>query len=107
MNNYIKLEKKLDKGLYIQNIYEMVKICKKLSKTNLLPFYVIQSLLLDVAKEWDGESVTVEQTQFVEENINKPIKKILDLIDNNASEKELYVALELVISGYLKYKENK
>lgn len=107
MSNVMSLMSALDKGLFLNNLYEMIRICNQLDKNAPLPFYVLESILSDIARSWDGQAVSVEEVKLAETKLIKPMKHVLDLIKEKASDKDLYRALEQVVSGYLSYGKTK
>lgn len=105
MSNVMSLMSNLDKGLFLNNLYEMIRMCDQLNKTIPLPFYVLESIFSNIARSWDEQAVPVEEVKLAETKLVEPIKHVLDLIKEKASDKDLYRALNQVVLGYLSYRD--
>ena len=65
------LQEKLDKGLYIDNLYEMASLCRQqaLDTTLPLPFWVLQKMFLDIATAWEDRPLPVEEAERLQKRI--------------------------------------
>lgn len=105
MASVMSLMSILDKGLFLNNLYKMIRICDQLNKYTPLPFYVLKSIFSDLARSWDEQAISVEEVKLAEAKIVKPMKHVLDLIKEKASDRDLYRALDQVVLSYLSYRD--
>jgi len=80
MNNYDTLLSALNKGYYLDNFYEISKICKDLSTQNTQDawiFFIFDKLFCDLAYDWEDRLVKASEAENLEKSISPPIKEII------------------------------
>lgn len=102
MSLHKALRDKIDKGLYIQNLDEMISICRNALEQveNPLPYFVIGKVLATIREEWEGEPVTVEEVHRIEMAVIDPILRILDWVEHEESKGDLIQALNNLINAF-------
>lgn len=81
MNNYDMLLSELDKGLYVDNISDMIKICNILSIQNaqyVCVFFIFKTLFYDLIHNMEDRPVKASEIEYLENNISPHIKAIIE-----------------------------
>jgi len=101
--NHHQLREKLRQGFYLDNLYEMVHLCKSLALDNIspAPFFFMEHIFLDIARQWEDKPLVVEEANLVESKIYKPLEELIEGIATNASSEEIFTLLNRVVSAYL------
>lgn len=81
----------------------MARLCKDLAldTTNPAPFFVMWHVFSEIARYWEDKPLIVEEAKFVEAEITKTLRDIIEAIEENASEEQMNHLLNKVISSYL------
>ena len=97
------LQEKLEKGFYVDNLYEMARLCKNLAleTVNPAPFFVMRHIFLGIAKYWEDRPVIVEEAKLVETEMIKPLKDVIGGIETNASSEQMFHFLNKAVSSYM------
>ena len=71
-----QLRKGLNKGFYVDNLYEMARLCNDmaLESKNPTPFFIMRKIFLGIANYWEERPVIVEEAKFVEVELKKTIE---------------------------------
>lgn len=98
-----QLRENLEKGFYLDNLYEMARLCKSLAldTTSPAPFFFMAHIFLDIARQWEDKPLVVEEAKVVESKITKPLEELIEGIATNASSEEIFTLLNRVVSAYL------
>ena len=101
--NLQQLREKLEKGFYVDNLYEMARLCKNLAleTANPVPFFVIEQIFLGIARHWQDRPVIVEEAKLVEAEMIKPLKDVIGGIEANASSEQMFHFLNKAVSSYM------
>jgi len=101
--NLQQLREKLEKGFYVDNLYEMARLCKNLALDCQFPapFFVMRHIFLGIAKYWEDRPVIVEEAKLVEVEITKPLKDLISGIEANASSEQMFHLLNKAVSSYM------
>lgn len=101
--NLQQLREKLEKGFYLDNLYEMARLCKSLALDTASPasFFVMEQVFLGIARDWEDRPLPVEEAKQVEEKVIQTLKDLVDGIGANASSEEVFNLLNMVVSAYL------
>ena len=101
--NLQQLREKLDKGFYVDNLYEMARLCRNLAleTDNPAPFFIMEQIFRGIAKYWEDKPIIVEEAKLVENEIVKPVKDLFDGIEANASSEQIIDLLNKTISSYM------
>lgn len=101
--NLQQLGKKLERGFYVDNLYEMAQLCRDLAldATNPTPFFVMEHIFLGIAKDWEDRPLTVEEAKFVESGMIKSLEELIEGIEKSALPEEVFKLLNRAISAYL------
>lgn len=103
MPNLQELQERLRKGFYIDNLYDMVRLCRSLAldTINPAPFFVMEKVFFGVADYWDDRPLTVEEAQEVQSKMMRPLQELIRGIEDNAPSGEMFALLNGVVSAYL------
>jgi len=101
--NLQQLQEKLEKGFYLDNLYEMAHLCKTLASDTIYPaaFFVMWDIFLDIARRWEERALPVEEAKRVERKMTKPFGDLIEGIERNASSEEILDLLNTLVSTYL------
>ena len=101
--NLQQLRERLAKGFYVDNLYEMARLCRDLAldTSRPTPFFVMQHIFSDIAKYWEERPLSVEEAKLVEVEMTKPIKDLIGGIKANASSEQIVHLLNKVVSSYM------
>lgn len=101
--NLQQLRERLAKGFYIDNLYEMVHLCRSLALDthSPAPFFVMQHIFFNIARYWEDKPIIVEEARLVELEMAKPLEDLISGIEANASNEQILNLLNKVISDYL------
>ena len=101
--NLQQLRAKLEKGFYINNLYEMARLCKNLAldTASPVPFFVMQHIFLNIARYWEDKPLLVEEAKLVEGEMIKPLKDLIGGIEANASGEQIIHLLNKAVSSYM------
>ena len=106
MNNYDTLLSVLNKGLYIDNFYEITKICKDLSTQNTQyawVFFIFNKLFYDLAYDWEDRPVKVSEGDYLEKNISPSIKEIIKNLKEEKSISQIVNNVNILVLNFYKY----
>ncbi len=98
-----QLREKLEKGFYLDNLYEMARLCENLELDTVspVPFFVMEQVFLDIARHWEDKPLPVEEAKLVEAKFTKPLEELIEGIRVNASSEEILDLLNRVVSAHL------
>ena len=101
--NLQKLREKLERGFYVNNLYDMARLCKSLAldTTNPAPFFIMENIFPGIAKYWEDRPVIVEEAKLVEVEMTKSLKELMDGIEANASSEQIVHLLNKAVSSYM------
>jgi hypothetical protein len=101
--NLQDLREKLEKGFYVDNLDEMARLCRSLAldAINPAPFFVMRSIFLDIARDWEERALTVEEAELVAVKLTEPLNKLVSGLETDAPSDDLYYLLNNVVSAYL------
>jgi len=101
--NLQQLREKLDKGFYVDNLYEMARLCKSLALETDYPasFFIMEQIFKGIAKYWEDKPLIVEEAKLVELEMIKPLKDLIGGIETNASSEQIVHFLNKVVSSYM------
>lgn len=99
VNELQLLKKKLDRGFFADNLYEMASICENLSRDpSVAPaFYILRSVFLEIARDWNDRPLPVEEAGKVQEKLQMPIKEVIRCIETLQSKEVLFNSLTKVV----------
>jgi hypothetical protein len=97
------LQGKLDKGFYLENLYEMAHLCNTLASDAVYraAFFVMGEIFLDIARRWEERALPVEEAKRVEWEMTKPLGDLIQGIETETSAEVLLDLLNKVVSAYL------
>jgi len=100
--NLRQLQERLEKGFYLDNLYEMAHLCKTLASDTvyLAVFFVMGDIFLDIARRWEERALPVEEAKRVEWEMTKPLRNLIEGIERNASSEEIMDLLNTLVSAY-------
>lgn len=95
------LREKLSKGFYEDNLYEMASICKRLTEDHVHApaFYILRSLFLDIALDWHGRAIPVEEAIRVQQTLEMPLKEVLEALQGACSKESLFDSLAKLVAA--------
>lgn len=97
-----QLRENLKKGFYVDNLYEMSHLCRNLAldTASPTPFFVMQYIFSNIARNWEDRPVTVEEAKLVESKMTEPLENLIEGIIADASSAEMFDLLNNVVSAY-------
>ena len=103
MANLQQLRETLEKGFYLDNLYEMAHLCKTLASDTTYPaaFFVMKDIFLDIARHWEERALPVDEAKRVEREMAKPLRDLIRGIDTDVSAEVVLDLLNEVVSAYL------
>lgn len=101
--NLQQLRERLAKGFYVENLYEMARLCRDLAldTSRPTPFFVMQHIFSDIARYWEDKPIVVEEARLVELEIAKPLEDLISGIEANASNEQIIHLLNKAVSSYM------
>jgi hypothetical protein len=72
----------LGDGLYIHNLRQITECCERGMKAGpaVLPAYVIRSVIADLARDWEGRAVRVDEVRRVEAEMRPVLQEIVEAL---------------------------
>jgi len=103
LTNLQELQERLKKGFYLDNLYEMARICRNLAldTASPAPLFVMRNIFLDIARHWEDKPLLVEDAKLVEEKMTEPLVDLVEGIEAATSSEEVLNLLNRVVSAYL------
>jgi hypothetical protein len=97
------LKEKLEQGFYVDNLYDMARLCKDMAmeSKNPAPFFIMQKIFSGIADYWDNNPIIVEEAKIVEGGVLQGIKELIEGIENNMSGDQMQNIMNKVVSSYL------
>lgn len=102
MRHHKRLLELLDLGFYVDNLYKLASLCKKLSLDTPRPaaFFIMESIFLNVARNWEDRPLTDEEAQQVESKLMRPLKELIEALEESSTNEEVLERLDEVVSAY-------
>lgn len=98
----IHLEKMLKKGLYINNLCDMARLCGRAKrKSNTVVFDVLEGIFYDLAHNWDERPLLESEVKFVELKLLEPFLQLVEKVNTGSTEKETFQLLTDIILNYV------
>lgn len=104
MNNVVAIKRNLEKGLYIDNLYDMIGQCTRLARKAKEPlaFYVLAQVLVDIVNDWEDRPLPVAEVQKMEQKISSELKNTLTSICNNRQSQQIWKDLNALLRAFLR-----
>ena len=101
-DNINTLKNLLSKGLYLNNLDDMRRLCDALMEEmeEPLPLYVLSSIFDGIYSSWDDRRVTVEEADQTEASLLPHLKKVATLIEASGDKDKLWSALNDLVKAY-------
>ena len=101
--NLQELRGKLEKGFYLDNLYEMARLCRHLAldTTSPAPFFIMEHIFLDIARHWEGKPLLVEDAKLVEQKMIESLEDLTESLEREAPSEEELNLLNGAVSAYL------
>jgi hypothetical protein len=98
-----QLREKLEKEFYVNNLYEMARLCKDLAlgTDSPAPFFVMWHLFSEIARHWEDKPLNVEEANFVKFELAQTVRDIIDAVEANTSVEHITHLLNKAVSSYL------
>lgn len=103
MTSLNDLEERLEQGFYVDNLYKMAGICKKLAAEGNypLPFFIMEHIFRDIADRWDERPITVEDARLLQSSLMDPIENLIRQIKLGKSVEDISDSSNSLVSAYL------
>ena len=103
VNNIDQLAVELSKGLYVNNLSNLISICEdaKHDDEHVLAFHTLQCIFIGIKQSFDERAVPTNEFDFVQSKLMTPILDILEMMKTDGSEKELYGMLSNIVGIYV------
>ncbi|MBL7119121.1 MAG: hypothetical protein ISS53_00380 [Dehalococcoidia bacterium] len=69
--------------------------------TDPLPFFVIQHILSDIATDWEGRPLPVDEAESLESRLRGLINEVIEARQAGASPEEMYNHLNALVIAFL------
>ncbi len=66
-----------------------------------LPFFVMQHLFLDIARDWEERPLPTDEVELLESRLLNPLEDLIKAIEVDALIEEMFNLLNALISAYL------
>lgn len=98
-----ELQKKLGREFYLNNLYDMAKLCSELALdcSSPAPFFVMRHIFLDIAGHFQGRPLSVREAKLTKDRVVGPIEDLIEGIRAEAASEEILALLNDVVSAYL------
>ena len=95
------LKEKLDKGFFVHNFYDMAQTCKSLieDKFGGPAFYILRSIFLDIARDWNERAVSVDEATEVKNKLEAPIRELIEALETHRSKEALFESMAKLVSA--------
>lgn len=95
------LKEKLDKGFFVQNFYDMAQTCESLveDKFGGPAFYILRSIFLDIARDWNGRPISVDEATEVKNKLDAPIRELVEVLETRRSKEALFESLAKLVGA--------
>ena len=103
MANLRTLREKLEKGFYVDNLYEMARLCKSmaLGSNSPVPFFIMQKIFSGIADYWDDKPVSVEDAKLVEAELKEPLRHLIDALEDKAENEKIMELADKAVLSYM------
>lgn len=97
-----KLKECLSKGLYLDNLHEMITICNSAIEKSAepLPIYVLLSIFSDIYSSWDDRPLLVEEVERTEVSLLPHLKRVIALTETCEDKSKLWDALNNLVKAH-------
>jgi hypothetical protein len=101
--NLQPIREKLSLGFYVNNLYDISRLCSELASGNKnpTPFFVIQQICSRIAYYWDSGPIVVEDAKLVENELVNRMNRLLDTLESRMSDKEVLDCMNELVSTYM------
>ena len=98
------LEHLLERGLFIDNLHQMTRCCTALARNvkEPLPYFVLASVFSDLAANWDGRPLSVEEAVEMEQRIGPDLRRIIIILTETGSADELLSSLNTLVQKFVR-----
>jgi hypothetical protein len=98
-----ELGERLAGGLYIHNLRQITEVCERGMKAGpaVLPAYVIRSVIADLARDWEGRAVHVEEVRRVEAELRPVLQEIVQALERGEAAGPLAGRLDRLVQAWL------
>ncbi len=95
-------QEKLARGFYVDNLKEVADLMKQAALSDQSPSacFVVHTVLLSVAEDWDRPVSTIE-VEKVDAQLRPLVSDVLDHIAKNASADKVSSSLDSLVKGLL------
>jgi len=102
MTDLTLLENMLKEGLYVNNLYDMARLCGKAKrKSSTVVFDVLEGIFYDLAHTWDERPLPKSEVEFVESKLLNSLLQVVERVNTGSTEKETLQLLTDIILRYV------
>lgn len=103
MTKLRQLREKLEQGFYIDNLYEMARLCRDmaLESNNPAPFFIMYKIFYGIADYWEKGPVVVEEAKLVESELLELLKELVTKLENITPVEQMANLINKAVSSYL------
>ena len=104
INEFSNLKDNLNKGFFVDNLYEMSRLCDRLAKDSpdAPVFYVLRSVFLDFAEDWDDRPLLEDKATQVQQIVETPIRNVIEGLDKKKSKEVLFDLLTKLVDARIR-----
>jgi hypothetical protein len=93
----------LDRGLYVDNLYQMARECLRLADNAEKPlvYYVLGHVLGDIAYDWDERPLPAVEVEEMERKVCDPLRFVMNAIQQERGPAQLHECLNDLVRAFL------
>lgn len=104
MDIFSYLKQNLEKGLYVEGLYEMAERSLDAAKRSEEPLalYVLSKIFWGIAYDWDERPIRTEEVKEMEQRILKDLKETVNSLIENCNLAQVSNNLNRLLLSFLK-----
>lgn len=98
-----ELKQRLAEGLYLHNLQQITESCDRGLKDGQggLPAYVVRSVVADLAREWEGRAVSVDEARRLEAALRPALDGVVGALERHESPEAVAARLDTLVRAWL------
>ena len=102
MTDIEAIKKDLEKGFYIRNLEILTVRCMDVARAGIEPvvFYVLASIFDDICRRWEGQPLTVDEANTMEEKILGKVKSLVASVAERKDRNQIWDDLNQLLSAF-------
>jgi hypothetical protein len=103
MEGIMEVHAALDRGLYVDNLYQMARECMRLADhaEKPLAYYVLAHVLGDIAYDWDERPLPAVEVEEMERKVCNLLRSVMNAIEQERGSVQLHECLDDLVRAFL------